>query len=134
LAIVFQRVKNKLKIMRRLLVMCFSLALMAGCVSQAKSDARAREAYVAGQRAGMAEEARANSVSVIGNVKNALIPWTEDLTLTRLLIAANYQGAKDPSQIIIFRNGKSPVYVPAKRLLGGYDVPLQAGDHVEIRP
>ena len=72
-------------------------------------------------------------VSISGFVKYPSIPWTPDLTLARALATANYQGAGDPSQIVVWRNGES-VVVDASRLLRGEDMPLQPGDRIDIRP
>ena len=71
---------------------------------------------------------------VVGNVRNPSIPWTEDLTLSRALVEADYLGAGDPGQIMVVRNGEAPKMVTAKQLLSGFDLPLLAGDRVEVRP
>jgi hypothetical protein len=107
--------------------------LAAGCVSKADCDARAKAAFLAGQQHGMAMQANASSVWLVGNVKTPVIPWTVDLTLAKALIAAEYQGANDPTQFTILRNGRPPQIVTAKQLLSGFDVPLQIGDRIEIR-
>ncbi len=110
------------------------LVLVAGCVSKAKSDAKARAAFFAGQQQGMAEQAAANSVWVVGNVRTPIIPWSEDLTLAKALIAADYLGAGDPREIVLQRKGQPPRYVHVKQLLNGFDLPLVAGDRIEVRP
>jgi hypothetical protein len=74
------------------------------------------------------------TVWVVGGVKNQLIPWTQDLTLVRALIAAEYQGPGDPGQITVIRNGQPPIIVSAQQLLSGQDMPLAAGDRIEVRP
>src|SRR5262249_27143686 len=56
-----------------------------GCVTKAAAKAQAREAFVAGQQQAMARmpqnaPTQGPSITVIGPVKNGLIPWTEDLT------------------------------------------------------
>ena len=108
--------------------------LVAGCVSKSECDAKVKAAYLAGQQQGMAMQANASSVWVVGNVKTPVIPWTVDLTLAKALIVAEYQGAGDPAQITILRKGRPSQIVTAKQLLSGYDVPLQIGDRIEIRP
>jgi hypothetical protein len=61
-----------------------------------------------------------------------VVPWTEDLTLAKALMAAEYQSRRNPRQIIILRGGQT-IPVDPNLLLNGEDVPLQAGDRVEIR-
>jgi len=73
-----------------------------------------------------------NSVTVIGQVRNPLVPWTEDLTLAKALIAADYYAKGDPRHIVIVRKGQASNVDP-KQLLAGEDVPLEAGDVVNIR-
>ncbi len=120
--------------MKKLIVVYLLLLTTAGCVTKKESQAKARAAFLAGQKQASATQASATSVWIVGNVKTPTIPWTEDLTLARALIAAEYQGAGDPSQIVILRPGLPPTYVSTKQLLAGYDLPLQAGDRVEVRP
>jgi hypothetical protein len=93
-----------------------------------------RAAFIAGQQQAMQRmqmEARQPRVTVLGEVRNAVIPWTADLTLARVIVAANYYGKTDPRLVIIQRNGQELRYDP-NELLNGQDVPVQAGDVVEI--
>ena len=69
-------------------------------------------------------------VTFIGQVQNPSILWVEGLTLARAIINAGYLG-KDPRQIVIVRNGQA-VPVEPKALLQGEDIPLQAGDLIQI--
>lgn len=112
-----------------------AVCLVSGCVSQSTADARARAAFMEGQRqiSVSAPAPQIPLVSISGFVKYPSIPWTPDLTLARALATANYQGAGDPSQIVVWRNGES-VVVDASRLLRGEDMPLQPGDRIDIRP
>ncbi len=73
------------------------------------------------------------SVTVNGEVRNHVIPWTEGLTLAKALLAADYCGAADPGQIFIVHNGRA-TRVEAKQLLTGVDIPLQPGDIVQLVP
>ena len=73
-----------------------------------------------------------NSVSVLGPVRHPLIPWTEDLTLAKAVVAADYYLKDTPREIVIVRAGK-PMPVDVKQLLAGEDVPLEAGDVVQIK-
>jgi len=110
-------------------------ALVSGCVSKSTAKAQAQAAYLAGQRDGMMMAAsQGPSVWVIGNVKTTAIPWTQDLTLSKALVAAEYRGAKDPSEIIVQSKGQQPLHIHPQQLFQGEDMPLQAGDRIEIRP
>jgi hypothetical protein len=108
--------------------------ILAGCVSKSKADAQARAAYDAGLRKGMSMAAQGPSIWIMGNVKNPVVPWAKDLTLTKTLVAADYRGAKDPSEIIVQRKGQEPLHIRAQQLLEGQDMPMEAGDQIEIKP
>ena len=115
---------------------------LAGCMSKSKADARARAAFFAGQRqqaAMMARQAQPQSttfnaatVTVLGEVRNALIPWTAELTLGKAVIAADYYGRSDPTEIVIQRAGKEISYDP-KKLLSGQDVQLEPNDVIQLK-
>ena len=105
----------------------------AGCISKSKAKAQEKEAFVAGQQQAMERILQNhNSVTILGPVKNPLIPWTADLTLAKALVAADYYLRGDPKEIMIVRNGKA-IPVDVKQLLAGEDVTLQAGDVINIR-
>jgi len=112
---------------------------LGGCVSKSKANAQARAAYIAGQQQAMTRMQQAQTlgqgpcVTVNGEVRNHVVPWTEGLTLARALLAADYAGASDPGQIIIVHNGVANRVDP-KQLLSGVDIPLQPGDIVQIVP
>ncbi len=74
---------------------------------------------------------RGPSVTVVGEVKNKILPWTIDLTLARAVVAAEYYGAKDPNQITIIRDGHL-LPVDPRQLLQGEDIPLQPRDIIEL--
>jgi hypothetical protein len=108
--------------------------LVAGCVSKSEIQAKQRAAFLAGQQQGAAAaKAAANSVLFMGNVRNPAVPWTPDLTLRQAMIQADYAGPGDPSQIIVTRTGTEPVVVSPAQLLAGFDMPLLAGDRIEVR-
>jgi hypothetical protein len=123
--------------MKRVAYCLLGLLLCAGCISKAKSDARVRAAFLAGRQQATAPanapQVQGPSVQIVGNVKTKVVPWTKDLTLAKTLIAAEYQGVGDPSKIRIIRNGLI-TDIPPEQLLNGEDVPMQAGDLVEIHP
>lgn len=71
-------------------------------------------------------------ITVFGDVKNHVIPWSLDLTLAKALVAAEYIGPTDPTEIVIVRAGQGTAYDPTK-LLEGEDVMLEPNDVVTIR-
>ena len=122
--------------MKNLCVCWLLLAFAAGgCTTQSEADAKARTAFIAGQQQALAgtRDLQSTGIRILGNVKTPLIAWTENLTLAEAIVAAEYQGVRDPREIIIIRNGQ-PIRVNPKRLLSGEDLPLQPSDTVEIRP
>jgi hypothetical protein len=68
----------------------------------------------------------------MGQVRNPRIPWTAELTLAKAVLAAEYFGEKDPTEILIVRSGKAVRYDP-KKLLEGEDIPLEPQDLVELK-
>ena len=73
------------------------------------------------------------SIKINGQVRNAVIPWTEDLRLSQAIDAAEYLGRNDPMSIYILRGGRS-IYVSPRRLVSGtHDPFLEPGDVVDIR-
>ncbi len=109
--------------------------LGAGCTSQSRARAEARDAYLAGQNAALLQaqtSAEAPGVTVIGPVRNRNIPWVAGMTLLQALATANYTDAGAPKQIIITRDGESATLSPDV-LFNGAVVPLEAGDIIELR-
>jgi hypothetical protein len=121
---------------RQVAVICWLSALLAltGCTSKATAKSREHAAFVEGQEEVLMrlQQARDTNVTLIGPVRNPVVPWTEDLTLAKALVAAEYQSRRNPRQIIILRGGQA-IPVDPNQLVNGEDVPLQAGDRVEIR-
>ena len=110
----------------------FALVL-PGCTTKSSAKVQARAAYAAGQQQALERVLQSrNGVTVVGTVRNPLVPWTEDLTLAKALVAADYYARGNPREIIIVRNGQ-PLPVDPKRLLNGEDFPLEAGDVINIR-
>jgi protein involved in polysaccharide export with SLBB domain len=106
-----------------------------GCVTRTKARADAQAAFIAGQQQAMAgiQRTQGASVTIIGPVRNPIVPWTEDMTLAKAILAADYTGPTDPNDIVIMRNGRA-IKVDPNQLLNGEDVPLQTGDVVQINP
>lgn len=122
--------------------LCGALLLavtLAGCVSKSKAKAQARAAYLAGQQQGMMrmQQAQIQSqgpcVTINGDVRNHVVPWTEGMTLAQAVVAADYYGATEPGQVIIVHNGVA-TRLDARQLLSGTDFPVQPGDVVQLMP
>src|SRR6266496_4589684 len=119
-------------------LLCLLLALglsTVGCVSKTKAKLKEREAFMAGQQQAMAmarfqQQSQNPSVTVVGQVRNPVIPWTEDLTVAKAVVASEYFG-KNPKEIIIVHQGQA-TRIEAKRLLAGDDLPVEAGDTIQI--
>ena len=122
--------------------LCLPLLLavaLAGCVSKSKANAQAHAAFMAGQQQAMMKMQQAQTegqgpcVTVNGEVRNHVVPWTQGLTLAKAVVAADYCGTADPGQILIVHNGIANRVDP-KQLLSGVDIPLQPGDIVQLVP
>ena len=72
------------------------------------------------------------SVIVKGNVRHPVLPWTEDLTVTRAIVQAEYLGLRNPLTISIQLQGERLFVDPARLLLGIIDPWLEAGDILEL--
>jgi len=105
----------------------------AGCVTKSKAQAEAQKAFFAGQQQAMMRMSQPQQpvVTFIGPVHNPMVPWSQDLTLAKAIVAAGYDAKADPKQIMIVRNGQA-IPVDPKKLLEGEDIPLVAGDLVQI--
>jgi hypothetical protein len=114
------------------LLLVLALAL-SGCVTKSNAKAQARAAFIAGQQQALSQQVQRQTPTVLirGEVKNQVIPWTEGLTLVNAILAAEYQGTRDPRQIVITRHGEA-VRIDPRLLLRGEDRPLEAGDIVDI--
>ena len=119
-----------------LLVLIVSSLAITGCVSKTTAQAQARAAFLAGQQQAtmMARQnaPQGPTVTVIGEVHNPVVPWTIDLTLAKAVIAADYFGQGDPTEIVVQRNGQETKYDP-KKLLSGVDVQLQPSDVIVLK-
>ena len=115
-----------------LLFLAFS---QAGCVTKSKAQAQARDAFAAGQQQALAmsrvQQAQGPTITVIGQVRNGVIPWTPDLTVAKAIVTADYYGTSDPHKIFLVHNGKA-TSIDSKQLLSGEDLPVQPGDVVQI--
>jgi hypothetical protein len=109
---------------------------LAGCTSNSRAKADARTAYLAGQQESMMRMQQSQNqgpvVTVQGQVRNNVVPWTEDLTVAKAIVAADYFGRTDPREIILVRQ-RFAKRIDPRTLLSGTDVPLQPGDILELR-
>jgi hypothetical protein len=120
--------------MKSLFVMLILALVSAGCATRSTARLRAQNAFLAGQNAALRQAAAANfhGITVVGAVQNREVPWVAGLTLVQAVATANYVGATEPKQIIITHDGESAT-LDVKVLFNGTDIPLEAGDVVELR-
>jgi hypothetical protein len=110
------------------------LVFASGCETKSRARQEARQAYVEGQEQALEQSrAKAPVVTVTGAVHNHIVPWTEELTLAKAILAADYTGYLGPRLIRVLRGGLSTDIKPSA-LLNGEDMPLQAGDTIEVVP
>jgi hypothetical protein len=116
---------------------CWLLLALAfsGCTTRSKARAQAQAAFAAGQQQALAQmrDAQRTNIRVIGNVRNPEVPWAEGLTLAQAIVAAACYEQHDPREIVLIRRGER-IAIDTKILLRGDDVPLEAGDTIEIHP
>jgi hypothetical protein len=110
-----------------------ALLLAAGCVTKQSADNQARRAFDAGLQQGRKEaEVRLTHVMIRGPVQHSAVPWRDGLTLAQAIVEAVYTAAKDPVAISITRDNRV-LPVNLDELLRGVDIPLLAGDVIDIR-
>jgi hypothetical protein len=109
---------------------------LAGCVSKKAADSEARQAYMAGQAQAQKQwqAERPPEVVVRGPVRNPVVPWTEDLTLAKALLDADYTGFMNPHFIRVIRDGQMVQELRGIDLIHGQDFPLAAGDIIDVIP
>lgn len=88
---------------------------------------------MAGQNSALRMQPQGLTVTVIGAVRNQVILWTEDLTLAKAIVAAEYQEQRNPREILIRRGGED-FRISPQTLLKGDDIPLQPRDEIIINP
>lgn len=107
----------------------------ASCTTRSRSRVAAQNAFLAGQNEELRQQlaSQYSGITVIGPVQQPKVPWVAGLTLVQAVATANYLGAKEPSQIVITHQGESAT-LDVKVLFSGADIPLEAGDIIELRP
>jgi hypothetical protein len=120
-------------------IACLSLALLAaGCVGRSKSEERARQAFIEGQRAGatlnaqQSQTPQAKFVTVLGEVRNPTIPWTEGLTLAQAIAQAWHTGVRSPRAIVLRHGDESATFNPNFVVQNGNEIPVEPGDVIEL--
>jgi hypothetical protein len=71
-------------------------------------------------------------VWIRGEVKNSVLPWTEEMTVARAIVAADYRGIGDPYSILLIRQGQTRKINPRDLVKGRDDLPLEPGDMIVI--
>jgi len=126
--------RNPLLILLIGVLLCF---LLSGCVSKSKAKLQAQAAFLAGKQQGLQQvqqmQARGPIVTVLGQVRESVLPWSAELTLAKAIVAAGYYGAGDPAEIVVTRAGQE-IRVDPKKLLSGEDMPLEPRDVIELKP
>ena len=119
--------------MKKLSIGLALVMLLALSACKSKSGARKSPGSFSAVEMKEQMERERLSIKFNGQVRNPLIPWTEDLRLSQALNAAEYLGRNDPMSIYILRGGKS-IYVSPRRLISGTNDPfLEPGDVIDIR-
>ena len=110
-------------------------ALLAGCTTKSGAQAKAQQAFLAGQNVALRQQqaAQFSGVTVVGPVQNSQVPWVAGLTLAQAVATANYLDSHEPKAIVITRQGENAT-LSADVLLNGAVVPLEPGDVIELRP
>ena len=119
--------------MKPLAIILIFAFVASGCMSKSRSRLESQNAFLAGQNAALKQQlAQYNGITFIGAVQNAQVPWVAGLTLAQAVATANYIGQNEPKAVIITHQGESAV-LDASVLFSGKDIPLEAGDIVELR-
>lgn len=115
------------------------MALPIGCTTKKSAQRDQRAAFAAGRHTARLEsqqtQAAENAPPVItfsGAVRNAAIPWREELSLSQAIVEAGHGSRRNPRAIFVHR-GSDVFQVPAWRLMHGEDFQVEPGDHIEIR-
>jgi hypothetical protein len=111
-------------------ILAVTLFVPGGCTTKSAARQRAQKAYLVGRQSAMKSQ---QIVSVLGEVRNPTVIWTEGLTLAKAVVLAEFTGTQDPGTISVTRKGER-VQFTGRQLLNGEEGPLlQPGDLIEIR-
>jgi len=107
----------------------------AGCVSQKKAQAEARQAYFSGQEQQHRQmDPQHPVVFVQGPVQNPVVPWEDGLSLSGAITTAVYTAFMNPMVIRVLRHGQIVGDFKGIDLLHHQDMALEPGDTVVIMP
>jgi len=120
------------RVLCALAIMISLTPAITGCASKSSSNAKAQEAFLAGQNAALQQTQQFPTVTVLGPVQNHSVPWVAGLTLVQAVATANYLDSHPPKSIIITRQGESAT-LNGDILPKGTIVPLEPGDTVDFR-
>ena len=115
--------------------LCLFALLFAGCVSKSTARLQAEKAFLEGQQKALTDQQQQQQPVVWfrGDVRNQRIPWSEGLTLSRALLAAQYTWNRDPRTVTVTRAGELYAVDPKRLLRGLEDPELQPDDVIEVR-
>ena len=102
-----------------------------GCKSKQVTAKTPPPAYVDPAAAQEAMRQAQMVVRIRGEVRNPIIPWSENLTLAGALVEADYVGRWDPLSVTVTR-GRKVQRFSASALLSGKDMFLEPGDLIQI--
>jgi hypothetical protein len=120
------------------LILVLSIAV-AGCVSNKKAQSEARQAYAQGQQQALqaqqhAQQPQGPVVFVQGPVQNPIVPWRDGMTLSQVIVDADYTAFMNPRLVRVLRDGQVVGELKGIDLLHHQDMDLQPGDNVVIIP
>ena len=120
------------------LILALSIAA-AGCVSSKKAQMEARQAYANGQQQALqaqqgAQQAQGPVVFLQGPVRNPIVPWRDEMTLSEAIVDAVYTGFMNPRVVRVLRGGQVAGELRGIDLLHHQDMDLEPGDTVIIVP
>ena len=127
---------SRMKLTRAIaaLLMSAVIASTVGCAGKSKTQAREREAFIAGQKQfAMAAEMRRSNIAVTGPVSNQLVIWREGITLAEAIVAARWNAPGDPRLVVLTRKGERVELTPNESLAAA-QLPLEPGDEIELIP
>jgi hypothetical protein len=119
--------------MKHFLLPTLLLVLLAGCRSvEKRSGPPPPPPPPIGMQGGL-QQAQQPTVLVQGDVKNHVIPLSEDMTVAQAIDAAEYKSYFDPHQILLIRHGQATRIEPRKLLSGRQNPVLEAGDIIQLQ-
>jgi len=128
-----------MRITRITVIACLSLALtVTSCLSKSRSQDRARKAFLEGRKTGAAaatqqlQQPQATVVTVLGEVRNPVIPWTPGLTLAQAIAQAQHLGRRTPRAVVLSHGEESATLHPDFVLQNGATIQLEPGDVIEL--